>query len=120
MSSSFSNGPKRPTRLAANAFLVGPGRAKGTREHAAEWHRVVITGDTRTVGVGCGKPGVLAGTENAILVTARGEDIETLETLETGNEYRIFARLVEKDAEWNGEPTVRRYLNMVPLPDDGD
>jgi hypothetical protein len=120
MSSSYNNGPKRPTRLAANAFLVGPGSAKGTREYPAEWHNVVITGATRTVGSGCGKPGVLAGTENAVLVSARGEDIETLEHFKTGNEYRLFSKLVEKDGEWNGEPTVQRFLNMVPLPDDGD
>jgi len=108
------NGASRPKQIAPNAFVVGSSKIKVDRQHAMDWCQVAITGDCVDLRSGCGRPGVITETGDAILVCARGADMAVLESLEVGMEYRLWGRVVEKPGEWDGQPIIKRYFNLLP------
>lgn len=110
------NGASRPRQIAPNAFAVGVSKISVDQQHTADWCLIAITGDCVDLRTGCGRPGVVIETGDAILICARGEDVKTLEMLQMNWEYRLWGRVVEKPGEWNGQPVTKRYFNLLPVP----
>lgn len=108
------NGASRPKQIAPNAFIVGSSKIKVDRQHAVDWCQIAITGDCVGLRSGCGRHGVISESGDAVLVCARGEDVQVLESLSVGWEYRLWGRVVEKPGEWNGQEITKRYFNLLP------
>jgi hypothetical protein len=61
-----------------------------------------MTGQCFVVDSSCARPGVVTATGDSILVCASRQDVTLLESLEVGWKYRLYGRVVETLAEWNG------------------
>src|SRR3984957_7220327 len=96
-------------KIAPNAYIVGRSEIGGDRQCVPDWCEIAMTGDCFVVGSSSARPGVVTTTGDSILVCARGRDVALLESLEVGWEYRLYGRLVETLAEWNGARVTNRF-----------
>ena len=110
----FSPGePSSARQLAPNAFIVGRSGIGGDRQHVPDWCEIAMTGDCFVVDSSCARPGVAIATGDSILVCAQGHDVALLESLEVGWIYRLYGRVIETLAEWDGARSGNRF-HLLP------